>query len=75
LVSLFTVSLLVGLGNVGPLYLGARQLAAYFIMIGICAIGYYLVLAMVSSNVLGTTKKTTTNVVLFISMAVSYLVG
>jgi len=43
--------------------------------IGGCAIAYYLVLAMVSSNVLGTTKKTTTNVILFISMAVSYLVG
>ena len=44
-------------------------------MIGSCAIGYYLVLVMVSSNVLGTTKKTTTNLIFFISMAVSYLVG
>jgi MFS transporter, ACS family, allantoate permease len=75
LVSLFAASLLVELGNVGPLYLRAGQLAAYFIMIGSCAIGYYLVLAMASSNVLGATKKTTTNVILFIYMAASYLVG
>ena len=74
-VSLFAASLLVGLGNVGPLYERSGQLAAYFIMIGSCAIGYYLLLSMVSSNVLGTTKKTTTNVILFISMAVAYLVG
>jgi MFS transporter, ACS family, allantoate permease len=74
-VSLFAASLLVGLGNVGPLYLRNGQLAAYFIMIGSCAIGYYILLSMVSSNVLGTTKKTTTNVILFISMAAAYLVG
>lgn len=74
-VSLFAASLLVGLGNVAPLYLRNGQLAAYFIMIGSCAIGYYVLLSMVSSNVLGMTKKTTTNVILFIAMAAGYLVG
>lgn len=74
-VSLFAVSLLVGLGNVGPLYLRNGQLATYFIIIGSCAIGYCLLLSMVSSNVLGATKKMTTNVILFISMATAYLIG
>ncbi|KAH8664728.1 major facilitator superfamily domain-containing protein [Xylariales sp. PMI_506] len=75
LLSLFAAALLIGLGNVGPLYDRAGQLAAYFLMIGACAIGYYLLLAMVASNVLGTTKKTTTNVILFLSMAAAYLIG
>ncbi|KAH8895553.1 MFS transporter [Thozetella sp. PMI_491] len=73
--SLFAASLLIGLGNVSPLNNVAGQLAAYFLMIGACAIAYYLVLAMVASNVLGTTKKTTTNVILFLSMAAAYLIG
>ncbi|KAH8650027.1 major facilitator superfamily domain-containing protein [Xylariales sp. PMI_506] len=72
---LFAASLLIGLANVGPLYDRAGQLAAYFIMGGGCAIGYFLLLAMVASNVLGTTKKTTTNVILFLSMAAAYLIG
>lgn len=75
LLSLFGAALLIGLGNIGPLYDRGGQLAAYFIMGGGCAIGYYLLLATVASNVLGTTKKMTTNVILFISMAVAYLVG
>lgn len=74
-ISLFGAALLIGLANVSPLYNRAGQLAAYFIMSGACAIGYYLILAMVASNVLGTTKKTTTNVILFLSMAAAYLVG
>lgn len=72
---LFGAGLLIGLGNVGPLYDRAGQLAAYFIMGGGCAIGYYLLLATVASNVLGTTKKMATNVILFMAMAVAYLVG
>jgi MFS transporter, ACS family, allantoate permease len=75
LISLFSSSLLIGLANVGPLYDRPGQLAAYFLMVGTCAIGYYLVLATVASNVLGTTKKTTTNVILFLSMAAAYLIG
>ena len=74
-VSLFAASLVVGLGNVGPLYPQNGQLAAYFMMIGSCTIGYYLLLSVVSSNDLGTTKKTTTNVILFLSMAAAYLIG
>lgn len=75
LISLFAASLLIGLGNVAPLYERSGQLAAYFIMSGACAIGYYLMLASVASNVLGTTKKTTTNIILFLSMAAAYLIG
>ncbi|KAL4907070.1 major facilitator superfamily domain-containing protein [Aspergillus multicolor] len=75
LISLFAASLLIGLGDVAPLNNVPGQLAAYFLMIGACAIAYYLVFAMVASNVLGTTKKTTTNVILFLAMAVAYLVG
>jgi ACS family allantoate permease-like MFS transporter len=75
LLCLFAAALLIGLANVGPLYERSGQLAAYFLMIGACAIGYYLVLAMVASNVLGTTKKMTTNVILFLSMAAAYLIG
>ncbi|KAI1849521.1 hypothetical protein JX265_013636 [Neoarthrinium moseri] len=75
LICLFAAGLLIGLANVGALYDRAGQLAAYFIMGGASAIGYFLVLATVASNVLGTTKKTTTNVILFVSMAAAYLVG
>ncbi|KAI0162731.1 MFS transporter [Pestalotiopsis sp. NC0098] len=72
---LFGGALLIGLGNVSPLYDRAGQLVAYFILGGACAIAYYLVLALVASNVLGTTKKMTTNVILFLAMAAAYLVG
>lgn len=75
LLCLFAGALLIALGNVGPLYDRAGQLAAYFLMGGACAIGYYLLLATVASNVLGTTKKMATNVILFLAMAVAYLVG
>lgn len=75
LLCLFGGALLIGLGNVSPLYDRAGQLAAYFILGGACAIAYYLVLALVASNVLGTTKKMATNVILFLAMAVAYLVG
>ncbi|KAK6069353.1 MFS allantoate [Seiridium cupressi] len=75
LLCLFSAALLIGLANVGPLYERAGQLAAYFLLGGGCAIGYYLTLATVASNVLGTTKKMTTNVILFMAMAVAYLVG
>lgn len=75
LISLLAASLLIGFANVSPLYNRPGQLAGYFLMIGACAIGYYLLLAMVASNVLGTTKKTTTNVILFLAMAIAYLVG
>lgn len=33
LITLLGAALLIGLGNVGPLYLRAGQLAAYFIMV------------------------------------------
>ncbi|KAH6652320.1 major facilitator superfamily domain-containing protein [Truncatella angustata] len=75
LLCLFAAALLIGLANLGPLYDRAGQLAAFFLTGGACAIGYYLLLATVASNVLGTTKKMTTNVILFLSMAVAYLVG
>lgn len=75
LLCLFAAALLIGLGNVGPLYNRAGQLAAYFLTGGACAIGYYLLLATVASNVLGTTKKMTTNVILFLAMAIAYLAG
>lgn len=75
IISLGSAALLVGLGNVAPLFDRPGQLAAYWIMLGSCSIGYYLVLALVASNVIGTTKKTTTNVILFLSMAAAFLIG
>lgn len=75
IVAMFSVALLVGLGNVGPLYCRNGQLAAYWIMIGTCAVPYFIVLSMISSNTLGTTKKTTTNSIVFVSLACAFLIG
>lgn len=75
MVSLFVASLLVGFGNVGALYLRAGQLVVYSIMNGSCAIGYYLIFWMVSSNLLRTSQITTTDMKPFISMAAAYLLG
>jgi len=39
------------------------------------ATSFFLCLSMVSSNTLGTTMKTTVNAIVFVTLAVSYLVG
>jgi ACS family allantoate permease-like MFS transporter len=44
-------------------------------MIGSCAIAYFFAIALIASNVLGTTKKVTTDTIVFLSTAISYIVG
>ncbi|KAI9739832.1 MAG: hypothetical protein M1834_006553 [Cirrosporium novae-zelandiae] len=75
LLTLFAVSLLVGLGNVAPHYKKYGQLIAYFLMIGTSATPWFIVISMMSSNMLGTTKKTTSSSIVFCALAVAYFVG
>lgn len=75
LLSLFAACLLFGLGNVGPTYKQYGQLVAYFIMSGTCSTSWFVVISMMSSNVLGTTKKTTLNSIVFVTLGVAYFVG
>jgi len=75
LLSLFAISLQVGLASHSLLYHRYGQLVAYFIINGNGATSFFLCLSMVSSNTLGTTKKTTVNAIVFVTLAVSYLVG
>jgi MFS transporter, ACS family, allantoate permease len=75
LLALFSIALMVGLMNVAPLNDKPGQLVAYFILNGTGPCSFFMVLSMISSNVLGTTKKTMTNGLCFVAMAVAYLVG
>ncbi|KAH8812394.1 major facilitator superfamily domain-containing protein [Xylogone sp. PMI_703] len=74
-IALFGVSLFVGLGSVSPLYNRNGQLAAYFIMTGSSAASWFIVISMISSNVLGTTKKASSNSIIFAAQGVAYFVG
>jgi ACS family allantoate permease-like MFS transporter len=73
--SLFWAALYIGLGNVDPLYKRYGQLVAYFFMSGSCSTAWFIVISMLSSNVLGTTKKTTLNSIVFLILGVAYFVG
>lgn len=73
--SLFWAALYMGLGNVSPFYKKYGQLVAYFFMSGSCSTSWFVVISMMSSNVLGTTKKTTVNSVVFLILGVAYFVG
>ncbi len=75
LVCLFGLALFLGLANVAPLNDRGGQLAGYYLMTGLSATGYYIVLSMISSNVVGFTKKTTTGSIFFVFMGVAYFVG
>lgn len=75
LLSLFAISLQVGLSAHNVLYRRYGQLVAYFIINGNGATSFFLCLSMISSNTLGYTKKTTVNAIVFVTLAVSYLVG
>ncbi|TFK56809.1 MFS transporter [Heliocybe sulcata] len=75
LLSLFAACLLFGLGNVGPYYRQYGQLIAYFIMSGTSSTSWFIVISMMSSNVLGTTKKTTVNAIVFVTLGVAYFAG
>ena len=75
LLGLFGVSLFIGLQNVAPLYNRSGQLAAYFIMTGCSAASWFVIISMISSNVLGTTKKTTLNSVVFVAQGLAYFLG
>ncbi|OAL31255.1 hypothetical protein AYO20_08310 [Fonsecaea nubica] len=75
LFSLFGASLFIGLGDHGHFYRKNGQLVAYFFMSGSCSTAWFIVISMLSSNVLGTTKKTTLNSIVFLILGVAYLVG
>ncbi|KAF2490625.1 MFS transporter [Lophium mytilinum] len=73
--SLFWAALYVGLGNHGHFYAKYGQLVAYFFMSGSGSTAWYMVISMISSNVLGTTKKTTLNSVVFVTLGAAYFIG
>lgn len=75
LFSLFGAGLFIGLGEHGHFYRKNGQLVAYFFMSGSCSTSWFIVISMLSSNVLGTTKKTTLNSIVFLILGVAYLVG
>lgn len=75
ILSLFGLGLFVGLGDVAPLYKRYGQLVGYYIMSGTSATGFYIVLSMMSSNVLGHTKKTSSNAIVFTAQGLAYFVG
>lgn len=75
LIALFGVSLFIGLGNVSPLYKRNGQLGAYFIMTGASAASWFIVISMISSNVLGTTKKASLNSIVFAAQGLAYFIG
>ncbi|ORY10119.1 major facilitator superfamily domain-containing protein [Clohesyomyces aquaticus] len=73
--SLFWAALSIGLGNVAPFYKKYGQLVAYFFMSGSCSTVRFIVISMLSSNVLGTTKKTTLNSIVFVVLGAAYCIG
>jgi ACS family allantoate permease-like MFS transporter len=75
LLALFAVSLFIGLGNISPLYDRNGQLAAYFLMTGSSAASWFIVISMISSNVLGTTKKASLNSIVFAAQGLAYFIG
>ncbi|CUM67434.1 uncharacterized protein PRCAT00005130001 [Priceomyces carsonii] len=75
IVSLFGMALMIGLQDVSSLYKKSGQLVAYIILVGNSATPFAVICAMASSNVAGHTKKTTTNGLLFLSMAFAYFIG
>jgi ACS family allantoate permease-like MFS transporter len=75
LLALFSVSLFIGLQSVSPLHNRSGQLEAYFLMTGSSAASWFIVISMISSNVLGTTKKTSLNSVVFAAQGLAYFVG
>ncbi|KAI0124899.1 major facilitator superfamily domain-containing protein [Xylariales sp. AK1849] len=75
LLSIFGLALFIGLANVAPLYERYGQLVGYYLMYGLCSTGWYLVISMMSSNVVGFTKKTTNGGIVFAAQGVAYFVG
>ena len=75
LMSIFGMGLMVGLQNVGSLYRKEVQLVAYIILMGSSATPFALISAISASNVVGHTKKTTTNGIIFTGLAVAYFIG
>ncbi|KAK5117488.1 hypothetical protein LTR85_008873 [Meristemomyces frigidus] len=75
LVSIFGAGLFVGLGNIAPLYERYGQLVGYYLMSGTSATAWFLVISLMSSNVLGHTKKTSSNAIVFFGQGLAYFVG
>ncbi|KAK5133477.1 hypothetical protein LTR08_007719 [Meristemomyces frigidus] len=74
-VSIFGAALFVGLGSVAPLYERYGQLVGYYLMSGTSATAWFLVISLMSSNVLGHTKKTSSNAIVFTAQGLAYFVG
>ncbi|KAK4890247.1 hypothetical protein LTR27_011008 [Elasticomyces elasticus] len=75
LVSIFGAALFIGLGNVSPLHARIGQLVGYFLMSGTSSTAWFLVISLMSSNVLGHTKKTSSNAIVFTAQGLAYFVG
>lgn len=75
LFSIFGAGLFIGLGDRGHFYKKYGQLVAYFFMSGSCSTAWFIVISALSSNVLGTTKKTTVNSIVFLTLGVAYFAG
>ncbi|KAK5731856.1 hypothetical protein LTR17_011068 [Elasticomyces elasticus] len=75
LVSIFGAALFIGLGNVSPLHARIGQLVGYFLMSGTSSTAWFLIISLMSSNVLGHTKKTSSNAIVFTAQGLAYFVG
>jgi len=75
LVSILGAGLFIGLGSVAPLYQWYGQLVEYYLMSGTSATAWFLVISLMSSNVLGHTKKTSSNAIVFFARGLAYIVG
>ena len=75
LVSIVGAALCIGLGNVSPLHARIDQLVGYYLMSGTCSTAWFLVISLMSSNVLGHTKKTSSNAIVFTAQGLAYFVG
>jgi ACS family allantoate permease-like MFS transporter len=73
--AMFGVALFTGLANVSPLFRRDGQLVGYYLMYGLSSTGWFIIISMMSSNVVGTTKKTTNNAIVFVGQGVAYFVG
>ncbi|KAK5111763.1 hypothetical protein LTR62_004683 [Meristemomyces frigidus] len=75
LISIFGAALFIGLGNVSPLHDRIGQLVGYYLMSGSSSTAWFLIISLMSSNVLGYTKKTSSNAIVFVFQGLAYFVG
>lgn len=75
LLALFGACLFIGLANVSPLHERYGQLVGYYLMYGACSTGWFIVISAMSSNIIGFTKKTTSNGIIFFTLGIAYFIG